>query len=310
MKAVQYDAYGDESVLELVELPDPVPAAGEVLIDIKAAGVNPFDWKLRAGHLKQFFAVDFPVVPGGEGAGLVASVGEGVTNFTTGDAVSFMARETSRGAYAECVAVPVGHVAAMSDNIEFSSAAAFPVSAVSAWKCLVECADVQPGMKVLIHGGAGGVGGLAIQLAKHLGADVATTCSATNADYVRSLGADRVVSYDEADFAEELSKVDVVLDSIGGDTHHRSYQVLKPGGTLVFLIAKPFEDRAAEFDVNLVRAVVEDVDDAFAAMADLVNRDVVVPQVEHVLPLADVREAHKISQTGHARGKIVLRLGD
>ncbi len=310
MKAVQYAAYGDESVLELVKLPDPVPAAGEVLIDIKAAGVNPFDWKLRAGHLKQFFQVDFPVVPGGEGAGLVASVGEGVANFAKGDTVSFMARETSRGAYAECVAVPAGHVAAMTESIEFSSAAAFPVSAVSAWKCLVECAGVQAGMKVLIHGGAGGVGGLAIQLAKYLDADVATTCSAANADYVRSLGADRVVAYDEADFAEELSDFDVVLDSVGGDTHHRSYEVLKPGGILVFLIAKPFEDRTAEFDVNLVRAVVEDVDAAFAAMAKLVNQGVVVPQVDHVLPLADVRQAHKISQTGHARGKTVLRVGD
>ncbi len=309
MKAVRYAEYGSESVLELVDVPAPVPGQGEVLVNIRAAGVNPFDWKLRAGHLKQFFEVDFPVVPGGEGAGVVTAVGDGVENYNVGDEVSFMARDTSRGAYAEYVAVPAGHVAAKAPDVDFTLAAAFPVSAVSAWKCLVECADVKPGMKVLIHGGAGGVGGLAIQLAKHLGAYVATTCSAANAEYARELGADRVVAYDEADFADELDGLDVVLDSVGGETHQRSYEVLKPGGTLVFLIAKPFEDRTAEFDVNLVRAVVEDVDEAFAAMADLVNRGVVVPQVEHVLPMSEVHQAHRISQTGHARGKIVLRIG-
>lgn len=308
MRAVQYRDYGGPEVLEFVELAEPVTAAGEVVVDLRAAGLNPFDWKLRAGHLSQFFKVEFPVTPGREGAGVVSAVGDGVTAFSPGDEVCLMPRSVGNGTCAQRCAVPLEQVIAKPQAVDFVSAAGLPVSGVTAWKALVEAAFVQPGMKVLIHGGAGGVGGMAIQLAKHLGAEVTTTCSAANAEYVAHLGADHVVAYDEADFAEVLSDLDVVFDTLGGEVHNKSYEVLKPGGMLVYVIAGPVEDLAADYGVKRQLAVVDNIGPAFAAMGDLVARRVIVPQVGRVLPLEEVRQAHELSQTGHARGKIVLTI--
>jgi len=306
MRAVRYHQYGGPEVLEIADVAAPVAAPSEILVDIRAAGLNPFDWKLRAGYLKKFFEPEFPVTPGREGAGVVSGLGAGVTAFAIGDAVCVMPRAVGHGTCAEQVAVPVEQAVAMPANIDFVAAAGFPVSGVTAWKALVEAAFVQPGQRVLIHAGAGGVGGLAIQLAKHIGAEVITTCSAANADYVTHLGADQVIAYDEVDFSTVLSGLDVVFDTLGGEVHSRSYEVLKPGGMLVYVNASPAIDEARDWGVKRQLAVVENIAAAFAAMADLIARNVITPQVGRVLPLADVAEAHELSQTGHARGKIVL----
>jgi len=306
MRAVQYRKYGGPDVLEMTDIDTPVAGPGEVLVDLQAAGVNPFDWKLRAGHLSNFFKVEFPVTPGREGAGVVSSLGEGVTSFAIGDEVCVMPRDVKSGTNAESVVVPQDQVVAKPMPIDFVAAAGFPVSGVTAWKALVEVAFVQPGMKVLVHAGAGGVGSLAIQLAKHLGAEVITTCSATNSEYVRHLGADHVIAYDEVDFAGALNGLDVVFDTMGGEVHRKSYEVLALGGMLVYVIAGPVEDLAADYGVKRQLAVVDKIGPAFAAMGDLIARRIIVPQIGKVLPLEDVKQAHELSQTGHARGKIVL----
>jgi len=306
MRAVQYRKYGGPDVLEMTDIDMPVAGPGDVLVDLQATGVNPFDWKLRAGHLSSFFEVEFPVTPGREGAGVISGLGQGVTSFSVGDEVCVMPRGVKSGTNAESVVVPQDQIVAKPVSIDFVAAAGFPVSGVTAWKALVEVAFVQPGMKVLIHAGAGGVGSLAIQLAKHLGAEVITTCSATNTEYVRHLGADHVIAYDEVDFAGALSGLDVVFDTMGGEVHRKSYEVLAPGGMLVYVIAGPVEDLAEEFGVKRQLAIVDKIGPAFTAMADLIARRIIVPQIGKVLPLEDVKQAHEISQTGHARGKIVL----
>jgi NADPH:quinone reductase-like Zn-dependent oxidoreductase len=239
---------------------------------------------------------------------VVAAVGKGVSEFAPGDEVCLMPRDVAQGTNAERVAVPVGQVIAKPPGLDFIAAAGLPVAGVTAWKALVEAAFVQPGMRVLIHGGAGGVGGMAVQLAKHLGAEVVTTCSAANADYAKQLGADNVVAYDEVDFSTVLSGLDVVFDTLGGEVHSRSYEVLKPGGMLVYVIAGPVQDLASDWGVKRQLAVVDNIGPAFAAIGDLAARGVITPQVGRVSSLDEVRQAHDFSQTGHARGKTVLKI--
>ena len=308
MKTVQYNEYGDTNVLQLVDIDTPQPGPGEVLIDVCAAGVNPFDWKLRSGYLQKFFKPEMPVHPGNEGAGVVRALGQGVTEFTPGDEVSFLSRNIKQGCYAEQVAIETEHVVLKPAGITFPEAAAWPLSGVTAWKALAETAPVSEGTEVLIHGGAGGVGGMAIQLAKCRGARVTTTCSAANADYVRNLGADDVIAYDQTDFTGTGQVYDIVFDTVGGAVHSGSYKVLKKGGTLVWVIAGPVEDLSEEYGVKRKLAVVENVTDALKGMADLVNLGRVKAQVGSEFALADVAKAHELSQTGHARGKIILTL--
>jgi NADPH:quinone reductase-like Zn-dependent oxidoreductase len=308
VKIVEYGQYGGVDVLELVDRPAPQSGPGEVLIDIRAAGVNPFDWKLRSGYLQKFFQVEFPVHPGNEGSGVVVAFGADVTEFKPGDEVSFLSRNIKQGCYAEQVAIETEHVVHKSTNISFVEAAAWPLSGVTAWKALVETVPVMPDTDILIHGGAGGVGGMAIQIARHRGARVTTTCSAANADYVRALGADEVIAYDQADFTESSKKFDVVLDTVGGDVHTGSYKVLKEGGNLVWIIAGPVEDLSEQYGITRKLAVVENVVDAFRGLAELINNGTVVPQVGPSFSLQDVARAHEQSQTGHARGKVVLTM--
>ena len=308
MRIVEYTAYGDADVLNVVERDAPSPGPGEVLINIHAAGVNPFDWKLRSGYLKKFFQVEFPVHPGSEGAGIVQAIGSDVTEFSVGNEVSFLSRNIKQGCYAEQIAIEAKHVVPKSSHIDFAQASAWPLSGVTAWKALVETAPVEAGMKVLIHGGAGGVGGLAIQIAKQRGAQVTTTCSEANRNYVTSLGADNVIAYDKEDFLIAGKVFDIVFDTIGGEVHQKSYEVLKPGGTLVWIIAGPVEDRAEEFSITRKLAVVEDIVEALRGMSALVNSGHVLPQVGPSFDLTDVAAAHIHSQTGHARGKIILTI--
>ena len=308
MRTVEYNEYGDASVLQIVDVKTPQPGPGEVLINIAAAGVNPFDWKLRSGYLQEFFKPEMPVHPGNEGAGVVQAVGQGVTEFTPGDEVSFLSRNIKQGCYAEQVAIESEHVVLKPANINFAEAAAWPLSGVTAWKALVETAPVTKDTNLLIHGGAGGVGGMAIQLAKSRGAQVTTTCSAANEDYVRSLGADEVIAYDQTDFSEAGQAWDIVFDTVGGTVHTASYKVLKPGGTLVWIIAGPVEDLSEKYGVKRKLAVVENVVDALKGMADLVNQGRVKPQPGSEFALVNVADAHNLSQTGHARGKIILTL--
>lgn len=307
MKAMVFNRYGGPEVLELATLPDPQPGPGEVRIAVKAASVNPVDWKIRSGMLEKFFPITFPAVAGRDGAGVVEALGEDVSTPRIGDKVVFMAPR-GQGTLAEKVVMKADRAIAMPAHLSFEQGAAFPLAGVSAWIALVDTARIRAGQSVLVHAGAGGVGGLAIQIAKAFGCTVAATASAANRDYVRGLGADPVIAYDQEKFWEKLSGFDVVFDSLGGEVHRHSYAVLKKGGVLVYLIAKPIADLSAEHGVDLRMAVVKDDPAALRGLAELVAQGKVVPQVSHVRSWREVGQAQAENQTGHAKGKTVLRI--
>ena len=310
MRAIQYRRFGGPAVLELAEVPDPHPGPGQVRVDLRAASAIPGDCKLRAGHLQAHFKVTFPKIPGRDGAGIVTEVGPGVTYARPGDAVCVVAQHTESGTYAEAVVRDAATIVPKPDALGFTEAAALTHAGVCAWIMLVETAQVRRGMKVLVHAGAGAIGGLAVQLAAHLGAEVAATCRAANADYVQGLGAGRVVAYDREDFTQRLSDYDVVLDLVGGTVHERSYGVLRRGGHIVYLIAEPFRDRSREFGVRATRAEIHDRPDLLRTVVDLAAKKILRPQICATLPLAEAAEAHRRIEAGEVtRGRIVLTMG-
>jgi NADPH:quinone reductase-like Zn-dependent oxidoreductase len=237
MKAFAISTYKDD--LSLQEFPDPRPGPGEVVVDIKAASVNPLDEKIRNGEFKTFLKYDMPLILGNDVAGVVSQVGPGVSRFKVGDEVFGKVDVARIGTFAEQIAVAENDLARKPANISMSEAASLPLVLLTAWQVLVERANVQPGQKVLIHAGSGGVGTIAIQLAKHLGATVATTASAANAATMHSLGADIVIDYRNDDFTQRLEGYDVVLTSLGPDILERSLTILRRGGKLISLSGPP-----------------------------------------------------------------------
>jgi NADPH:quinone reductase-like Zn-dependent oxidoreductase len=309
MKAIQYARYGGPEVLALVDLPDPALPDDGVLIEVHAAGVAPGDCKVRQGVLTQYFPVKLPKVPGRDGAGVVVAAGPEAKYARVGDRVCFVAQHVEQGGAAEKIARRKGEIAPLPPNLSYLEGAALCHAGMCAWIGIAEVGAVKPGMKVLVHGGGGAIGSLSIQIAKYLGAEVAATTRGANADYVAGLGADHVIAYDRADFAERLSGYDVVYDLVGGDTHRRSYPVLKKGGALVWLIAEPFEDRSAEYGVSLKQAKIHDRIEALEQVLALAGKGVVKPQVGKVFPLAAAADAHRMVESGaHTRGRVVLQV--
>jgi len=310
MKAIQYSRYGAPDVLELVTLDDPIAGPNEVRVRLKAAGVSPIDAKLRSGALQAHFSLTFPKIPGRDGVGVIDQIGEGVIGLSLGDEVCVAADPTRSGTYAEAMVCASSRVVKKPPNLSTSQAAALLQPGVSAWISMCRTATLSDGMSVLIHGGAGAVGGQMIQLARHLRLDVATTCRAGNIDYVLGLGAHRAVAYDRDDFSV-LRDFDVVFDLIGGETHARSYQVLKAGGQLVYLTAMPFENQAEKYGVTVSRAMISDAPEALHAVAQLAAEGVLTPGVMATLPLAAAADAHRQFEAGQiTRGRIVLNMED
>jgi NADPH:quinone reductase-like Zn-dependent oxidoreductase len=308
MKAIRYSQYGTPDVLELVTLDDPIAGPNEVRVRMKAAGVSPIDAKLRSGALQAHFSLTFPKIPGRDGVGVIDQIGEGVAGFSLGDEVCVAADPTRSGTYAEAVVCASPRVVKKPSNLSTSQAAALLQPGVSAWISMCRTATLSEGMRVLIHGGAGAVGSQMIQLARHLGLDVTSTCRAENIDYVLGLGAHRAVAYDRDDFGL-LRHIDVVFDLIGGETHARSYQVLKAGGQLVYLTAMPFENQAEKYGVTVTRAMISDAPEALHAVAQLAADGVLTPGVMATLPLAAAADAHRQFEAGQiTRGRIVLNM--
>ncbi len=257
MRAVIVDRYGTPGTVRVGEVPNPVVGARDVLVEVHAAGVNPLDVKIRAGEFKALLPYKVPFLLGNDVAGVVLEVGSDVDRFSVGDEVYARPGKDRIGTFADVIAIDQDEVAAKPTSLTMTEAAALPLVALTAWQALVERANVQPGQKVLIHAGAGGVGTIAIQLAHQLGAEVATTVSTRNVDLVKNLGADVVIDYREQDFSTVLSGYDMVLDSVGGANLSQSFQVLRPGGLAVGIAGPPDPAFAREIGANpLVRGAM------------------------------------------------------
>ncbi|BCL74870.1 oxidoreductase [Jeongeupia sp. HS-3] len=310
MKAIRIHRYGGPEVLQLDDVPTPVPAGDEILVRVKAAGVNPVDWKIREGWLAGMLQHTLPLTMGWDVAGVVEAVGAAVTAFKPGDAVYARPDIARDGSYAEYMVMKASDAALKPEIVSFDEAAGVPLAALTAWKALFDEAGLQAGQRVLIHAGAGGVGGFAIQLAKHAGAHVIATASTDNLALLRLLGADDVVDYTRENFIVRAPDVDVVFDTIGGETQDRSWACLKPGGVMVSIVAEPDQDTAKQHRARGVLAWVVPNGPRLAELAALIDAGIITVVIDDVYPLESAREAHEHSQTGHARGKIVLHVAD
>ncbi|GHF34789.1 NADPH:quinone reductase [Amycolatopsis bartoniae] len=308
MRAIQHDAYGGPEVLKEVRIPRPTPGLSEILVAVRAAGVNPTDWKHRDGRA---FVKQLPLVLGWDVSGIVESVGFGVTLFKPGDEVfGMLPYPYGVGSHAEYVAGPARAFARKPENVDHVHAGALPLAALTAYQALVDTANVQAGHRVLVHAAAGGVGHLAVQIAKARGAHVIGTARAPKHDFLRSLGADEVIDYSTTDFAEATGDIDVILDPLAGETRTRSFGVLRRGGTLVSLLPSdsPEQDaaRAAELGVRAETMLVEADHAGMLAISDLVRSGQLQAHIEAVFPLSEAAKAHALGESGRTTGKIVL----
>ena len=308
MKAVCIYGYGGPEVLVYEDAPRPHPGEGEVLVRVHAAGINPVDWKIREGHLKEMLHHTFPLVLGWDLSGVVAALGPATERFKVGDEVFSRPDILRDGAYAEFIVVKESDLALKPKSIDHLHAAALPLAALTGWQTLFDAGGLTAGQRVLIHAAAGGVGHIAMQLAKVKGAHVIGTASAKNHEFVRKLGADQVVDYDTERFEDVVSPVDMVLDTIGGDTQERSWKVLKPGGILVSIASPPKAEAAAAHGARQAFVFTQPNAGQLAEIAALVEAQKLKAVVETVLALADATRGLELSERGHGRGKIVLRV--
>ncbi|MGW1991567.1 NADP-dependent oxidoreductase [Embleya sp. NPDC001921] len=307
MRAIRQETLGGPEVLKVVEVERPTPGPAEVLVRVHAAGVNPTDyWHRASGGLLG----DTPVPLGWDVSGVVEEVGLGVSVFRPGDEVFGMPRlPLPAGAYAEFVTSPARHLARKPAGLSHVEAAALPLAALTAWQSLVDAADVRPGRRVLIHAAAGGVGHLAVQIAKARGAYVIGTARAAKHELLRGLGADEVIDYTAVDFAETVRDVDVVLDTIGGEYGPRSLRTLRPGGLVVSLASPAEVDLVPVAEAAGLRAgftIVEPDQGGLKEIAALVEAGLLRPVIDAVLPLEQAGKAHELGESGRTSGKIVL----
>ncbi len=307
MKAVLLTAHGGPQMLRLGEVRDPVAGPGEVVVDVRAASINAADYKVRLGggghgNLK------LPHILGRDFSGVVAALGPGVADFKIGDAVFGVTDQGVEGCYAEKLAIKAAIIAKKPDRLGDAEAAALGLTSLTALWAVEDTAKLKRGETILIQGGAGGVAGFAIQLAKHLGATVITTASARNHDYVKSLGADRAIDYNTQDFTKEVADCDVVFDTVGGEVQVRSYEVLKPGGRLVWIAAAPAGFQPSRKDVQVLRPNVTRDRAHLERMLKLYDVGAVWPPKITRYKLADAAEAHRVSESRHLQGKLVLEM--
>lgn len=308
MKAVRIHAYGGPEQLKYDDVPCPRPERGELLVRVHAAGVNPVDWKIREGHFKDFLHYRLPLTLGWDFSGVVAAAGPGTGRLREQDEVYSRPDLARDGAYAEYIVVREAEVAKKPKTVDHVEAAAIPLAALTAWQALFDAAGLDHGQRVLVHAAAGGVGHFAVQLAKWKGAHVIGTASQANHDLLRRLGADEMIDYRTTRFEDVVHDVDVVLDTIAGEIQQRSWKTLRKGGVLVSILGEPSADEAAAHGVRGTSAFVQPNAEQLAEIAKLVDAGKLSPAVEEVLPLTDARQAQELSQSGHVRGKIVLRV--
>lgn len=304
MRAVRCHDYGGPEVLVVEEAPRPSPKPGEVLVRVHAAGVNPVDWKIRKGFMKAAAPLQFPYTPGFDLAGEVEAVGEGVSGFRKGQAV--FGRGT--GTYAEYAVAPANQLALKPAKLSFEQAGAVNIGAVTAWAGLFDSARLQPGQQVLISGAAGGVGHFAVQLARWKGARVIGTSSAGNAEYVKGLGAEKVLDYRTTPPGSLGRTVDVVFDTVGGEAQAPLWNALKPDGIFVTIAGRITEETAKQHGARTAGVSAKTSTELLQKISDLIESGKLVPHVGKVFPLDQAAAAHTLSETGHGRGRIVLKV--
>jgi len=309
MKAVRIHDYGNADVLAYEDAPMPSITSTDVLVRVVAASVNPVDWKIREGHLRQMISYPLPLTLGWDVSGVVEAVGSGVSRFKVGDPVYSRPDIRRNGTYAEYVAIRGDEVAHKPKTVSHIEAASLPLAGITAWEALFTAGQLTAKQKVLIHAGSGGVGSLAVQLAKSRGAFVIATTSGRNSTFVKSLGADEVIDYRAQGFQEVLRDVDVVFDTIGGEVQDGSWSVLKPGGILVSIISPPSDERAKAHGMRSAFVFIEPNAGILAQLAELVDSGSLRPIVGAEFALKDIATAHAFSQTGRAVGKIALYVG-
>lgn len=306
MKAVRIHQYGDRNVLKFEDSPIPGINSDDVLVRTVAASVNPVDWKIREGYLKEMIHYSMPLTLGWDVSGIITELGDNVTDFKVGDCVYSRPDISRDGTYAEYVAIRASEIALKPASITHSEAASLPLAGITAWEVLITVAQISEGQKVLIHAGSGGVGSLAIQLAKSRGAYVIATTSAKNSELVASLGADEVIDYTTQDFTEVVKDIDVVFDTLGGDIQTASWSVLKPGGILVSIVSPPSEEKAKELGVKSAFVFIQPSAYILEQLALLVDQGKIRPIIGAEFTLEDIDKAHELSESGRAVGKIVL----
>ncbi len=310
MKAVLIHEYGGPEVLKYEDAPRPEPKEDEILVRVIAAGVNPVDSAPRSARFAQFLGIKLPAIPGYDIAGVVEKTGTKITKFKAGDAIYAYVDLKRGGGYAEFAIVTEKEAAPKPKSLTFVEAAAVPVVAETAWQALIDTAKLGAGETVLIHGGSGGVGTFAIQIAKARGAKVIATASTRNQDLLKQLGADVAIDYTKTKFEDVAKDVDVVLDSVGKDTLARSYGVVKKGGFIVTLVAEPDKAELDKHGIHGASLGVEPNSDELAQIGKLIDDKKIKVIVSQVLPLTDASKAQAQADTHHTRGKIVLKIAE
>jgi len=305
MKAAFIERFGGPEVLQYGDLPDPVAGPGQVVVDVVAASINGADWKVRAG---QYAEAKFPMVLGRDFSGTVAATGSGVNDLQIGDAVFGVLEAGREGAYAEKLAITAAIIARKPDALSHFEAAALALTGITAIAAIEATLQLKRGETILIQGGAGGVAGFAIQLAKHIGARVITTTSAANVDYVRGLGADEVIDYNATDFTTAVSGCDAVFDTVGGVVAHKSFAVLRSGGRAAFIASGMQAPKPERSDVTALRPTVGRARAPLERIGHLVAIGAVRPLQIELYPLSQAAEAHRVSEARHFRGKLVLQV--
>ena len=307
MKAAYIEKFGGPEVLQYGDLPDPVAAPGEVVVDVHAATVNAADWKFRAGEYGRHANVKFPQVPGRDFSGVVSAAGAGA-DLKVGDAVFGVLAAGKEGTYCEKIAIAANLVAKKPDSLSHINAAALALAGLTAINALEDTLHLKRGEKILIQGGAGGVAGFAIQFAKHLGASVVTTTSAGNVAYVKGLGADEVIDYNAQNFTRAVSGCDAVFETVGGDVAKQSYAVLKPGGRAAFIASGAEAPKPDRTDVKGLRPPVPRSRKAMERIAELWTAGAIKPPEIKLYKLSQAAEAHRVSEGRHFRGKLVFQV--
>lgn len=304
MKAVIINSYGNEDVVKYIDAECPQPDKDEILIRVHFAAVNPVDWKIRNG-LGERLGLKLPIYLGSEISGVVERTGAGVSEFKKGDAIYGM---VTSGGYSEYVVAKTGQIALKPENLDFENSAAIPLGALTSWQAIFDLAKLTSGQKIFITAASGGVGSLAVQLAKAKGAHVIGMASTKNEKFVRDLGVDEFIDYEKQTFEEIVKGVDVVFDTVGGQTYERSFRTLKSGGFLVTAVEFPTEEKASEFGIKAARVYCKPNSEQLVRITELVKEGKLKAFVSNVLPVVEVKKAHQLSESGRTIGKIVLQV--